>query len=69
MQTLVLNITGMTCAGCVNSITRVLERLPGVARVEVSLQSGQARIDYDPALSLPESFKTAIEEAGYEVSS
>ena len=42
-----IKITGMTCSGCVRSVTRVLERLPGVSRVDVSLEHGNARVRYD----------------------
>lgn len=57
-------VSGMTCGGCVKSVTRALEQaLPG-AKVEVSLEAGTARVDgaHDPAKA-----KAAIEGAGFEV--
>ena len=39
MQTLTLNIGGMTCGGCVKSVTRILESTEGVIKAEVSLKT------------------------------
>lgn len=39
-----LAVTGMTCAGCVNAVTRVLARVPGAAGVRVTLEPGRAEI-------------------------
>ena len=48
MQTTILNINGMTCMGCVNSIKNVVEKISGVNDVDVSLESNQVKIQYDP---------------------
>jgi copper chaperone CopZ len=40
----VLLISGMTCAGCASSVTRVLSRVPGVARATVDLATGRATV-------------------------
>ena len=37
MQTVTLNIGGMSCGGCVKSVTRILEGIDGVGKAEVSL--------------------------------
>jgi len=49
MQTITLNIEGMTCGGCVKSVTRILENTQGVAKAEVSLDNKNAIIEFDPA--------------------
>lgn len=62
-----IRITGMTCSGCVASIIKVLEREPGVAQVDVSLEQGRAHVRFDEArTSLPQ-LRQAIENAGYGV--
>lgn len=38
----VLSITGMTCSGCVNTLTRVLKKVPGVNEAQVDLASARA---------------------------
>ena len=67
MQTVVLKVSGMTCMGCVASVKRVLQGIEGVKAVEVSLEPGQATLQYDSAVANPARFKLAIEEAGYEI--
>lgn len=67
METLTLNIKGMTCSGCVNSVKNVLQALPGVSSVTVSLEQGQAVISHDPTQSYPGRFSQAVEDAGFEI--
>lgn len=67
MQTITIPVEGMTCGGCVRSVTGVLQKISGVKTVSVSLDRKQAQIEYDEAKTNPASFKQAIEDAGYEV--
>ena len=67
MQTITLKIEGMTCQGCVASVTRILRGTPGVSTAEVSLQPGQARVSYDSARVVEAGLRQAIEAAGYDV--
>jgi copper chaperone len=67
MQTVTLGISGMTCGGCVRSVTNVLTALDGVAKAEVSLEKNNAVVDYDPAKVAVEQLKRSVVEAGFEV--
>lgn len=67
METIQLNIEGMTCNGCVSSVKNVLQTIPGVSSVEVSLEQKRATVIFNPAQSNPAQFKTAVEDAGYDV--
>ncbi len=67
METTQLNIEGMTCNGCVNSVTNVLKNIPGVSSVEVSLEQKRATVVFNPALGNPAQFKAAVEDAGFDV--
>jgi copper chaperone len=67
MNEIVLSVTGMTCGGCVNSVQRVLTALPGVERVEVTLQPGQARVVVDAARVDRAALVQAIVDAGFGV--
>lgn len=67
MQHIVLNISGMTCGGCTNSVKRVLSALPGVSTVNVSLEHANAEVEFDPAQSDIETLKHAVETAGFDV--
>ena len=66
MQEIVIGVGGMSCQGCVKNVTGVLQALPGVERVEVSLEAGQAIIAFDPEKVGQEQFKAAIEDAGFD---
>jgi copper chaperone len=66
METTTINIKGMTCMGCVNSVTRVLKATPGVNDAQVTLTPGEARVRYDPARVNTLQLKAAVEDAGYE---
>ena len=67
METITLNVKGMTCMGCVRSVKNVLEPIPGVSNVEVVLETGKVTLAFDPAQSNTDVFKSAIEDAGYDV--
>jgi copper chaperone len=67
MENATLNVTGMTCQGCVASVTRVLKAVPGVSDVVVTLQPGTATVVYDATRTTLPVLKAAIEDAGYDV--
>jgi copper chaperone len=67
METVTLGVQGMTCGGCVASVTRVLRAVPGVEGVEVTLQPGAAKVTFDPARTGVPALKAAVEDAGYDV--
>ena len=67
METIKLAVGGMTCGGCVASVTRVLKAVPGVADVVVTLHPGAATVTFDPACTDAAALSSAIEDAGYDV--
>lgn len=67
MQTEVLKITGMTCGGCVSSVTKALKAVPGVSDAKVSLPTGEATVQFDPGVTSPDRLKSAVLQAGYGV--
>ena len=67
MEKVTLGVAGMTCGGCVRSVTKVLRDLDGVVNSEVSLEEKRAVVQYDPGKLGVDRLKQAIEEAGYEV--
>lgn len=71
MRILKFNITGMTCEGCVTSVRKGLESMDGVTKVEVSLETGSARLEAERSLSvddvqaaIPSAYAVAAETAG-----
>jgi copper chaperone len=67
MQTEHLKVTGMTCGGCISSVTHALEAVTGVGDVAVSLSAGEATVQYDERLTSPDQLKSAVKSAGYGV--
>lgn len=65
METTTIKVSGMTCQGCVRSVTRVLQAVPGVEAVAVSLEKGEAELRYDPARADAPQFRKAVEDAGF----
>ena len=57
-----LAVSGMTCAGCVGAVTRVVARVPGAACVQVTLDPGRAEI---AGSADPDALLTAVRRAGY----
>lgn len=47
MNTIELEVHGMTCGSCVKHVTKALQSVPGVSRVEVDLANGRARVAGD----------------------
>lgn len=66
METVILKVSGMSCGGCVKSVTGVLEALPGVKKADVSLEKGEAVVSFEPGAVTREQMKQAIEDAGFE---
>ena len=67
MQTDTLKVTGMTCGGCVNVVTRALVAVDGVHNVNVSLANKEAIVDFDESMTSTDKLKLALENAGYGV--
>ena len=67
MEKVSFAVEGMTCGGCVASVKRVLEALPGVANVNVTLDPGEASADYDRTRITAEALYDAVRSAGYDV--
>ncbi|GGP25199.1 heavy-metal-associated domain-containing protein [Silvimonas amylolytica] len=67
MQTTTLKINGMSCSGCASTVSRVLKNIEGVQSAAVNLDTASAQVEFDPAMTNLDAFKTAIEDAGYDL--
>ncbi|NBJ12505.1 heavy-metal-associated domain-containing protein [Microvirga arsenatis] len=60
---LLMQVEGMTCQGCVNSVTKAIQRLDPSAKVEVDLEHGRVHVvTRAQALEVAQ----ALDAAGYE---
>ncbi len=67
MASVTVPVEGMTCGGCVASVTRALERLDGVKAARVSLADGAAEVEYDPERVATDRLVQAVRDAGFDV--
>lgn len=65
MESIDVKVEGLHCENCVNRLTGVLSRSPGVESVKVSLKNGTASIVYDPTTASPLGLSGLIEDAGF----
>ncbi len=65
MRSVVLQIRGMHCDGCANSLKALLEREPGVKSPAVAFESGEARVLFDPLKVDEKRLLEVVEQLGY----
>jgi len=65
-EVLEIDIAGMTCAFCIYGVEKNLGKLPGVERVQVSLESRKARIVMEVGAVADETLiRETIRDAGF----
>jgi len=64
VQTLDLQLTGMTCAACSGRIEKTLNALPGV-EARVNLATERARVRFNPGMTAEDDLIAAVQRAGY----
>ena len=57
-------IAGMSCGGCVSSLTRVLKSVPGIE--PLTIEVGKATLRLDDAVTT-DMVKAAVDRAGFEI--
>lgn len=68
VATLELPITGMTCANCVTTVERALNKnVPGILEAIVNFATGKATVKYIPGTVSRADMVAAVEQAGYGV--
>ncbi|MEQ8525220.1 heavy-metal-associated domain-containing protein [Gracilimonas sp.] len=67
MKKATLNISGMGCSGCANSVESALNSLEGVEFVSVQLDQETAEVSFDDSRVQPADLEKAIDEAGYKM--
>ena len=64
-KTVTLAVDNMTCAACPITVRKALEKVPGVAKAKVDLETKTATVTFDPAKTKVEALTRATTEAGY----
>lgn len=66
VHTLVLPVTGMTCANCASTVQRSLKAVAGVSKASVDLAAALVTLDLLPGVS-PADLQRAVRKAGYDL--
>jgi copper chaperone CopZ len=64
-----LKVDGMTCQGCVRSVTNKLAAVTSVSSAVVNLAEGKATIGYDDARATVGDLIAAVEQIGFHAHS
>lgn len=63
----VISVNGMTCQHCKQSVENALSNLKGVNNVEVNLEEGKVKVNYNEDLVTLGDIRKEIEDQGYDV--
>ena len=63
-----LQLKGMSCASCANSVQRAIQQVSGVSNAEVNFAAEQASVEYNERRTSIEEIQSAVANAGYEAS-
>ncbi|WP_221568346.1 copper chaperone CopZ [Alkalihalobacillus sp. TS-13] len=67
MEKTTLNVQGMSCGHCIQSIEGSVGELTGVTAVNVNLDSGTVRVEFNPNEVPLDKIKETIDDQGYDV--
>ncbi|XP_070553751.1 copper-transporting ATPase 2-like isoform X2 [Ptychodera flava] len=62
----IIKIEGMTCQSCVKTIQESLSNMPGVEKIQVSLENKEASIEYSEEVTSPQQLRDKIDDIGFE---
>lgn len=61
-----IEVNGMTCGHCAAAVRQHVEKVPGVAGVEVDLEAGSVAIASEGPLDM-DAVRAAVDDAGYQL--
>lgn len=67
VQTVTLDVAGMTCASCTITVKKALTKVDGVQKAKISYEKREAVVTYDDAKTSVEKLSLASANAGYPV--
>jgi copper chaperone CopZ len=65
-ETETLKITGMSCAGCANKISKTLTQNPAITSADVSVDTGLATVTFTKGKISATEIQQLIEKAGFK---
>ncbi|MDR1885903.1 MAG: copper chaperone CopZ [Synergistaceae bacterium] len=67
MESVTLNVDGMSCEHCVKAVKGAVGALLGVSGVDVSLEKNTVAVTFDPGKVTIGKITSEIEDQGYDV--
>lgn len=67
VQTVTLDVPGMTCSSCPITVKKALTKVDGVQKVKASYEKREAVVTFDDAKTSVEKLSLASADAGYPV--
>ena len=67
LEIVIIDVKGMTCTGCEETITKNVTSLDGINACKVSHIEGKARVEFDSTLTTISKISDAIKKSGYQV--
>lgn len=67
METVTLNVKGMSCGHCVKAVESSVGALKGVEEVKVNLEAGTVDVKFNSGEVSLEQIKETIDDQGYDV--
>ncbi|HEY9570192.1 MAG TPA: copper chaperone CopZ [Metalysinibacillus sp.] len=67
METITLNVQGMSCGHCVNAVETSVGKIDGVSSVKVDLDTAKVEVAFDDAKTSQQAIADEIEDQGYDV--
>jgi copper chaperone CopZ len=68
MKVTTISAPDIVCGGCANAIKKAIGTLPGVAEVEVNIDTKKVTVTHDEAVTPPHTVTMAMERAGFPAS-
>ncbi len=62
-----INVEGMTCEHCVETVTKAVNSIDGISQVSVDLDKKQVTVDFDESRTDMDAISSKIIEVGFEV--
>ena len=62
-----IQVEGMTCGHCVETVTQAVNSLVGISQVSVDLDKKQVSVDFDESRTNENAISSKITEVGFEV--
>ncbi len=67
IQTLHLNVQGMTCSACDNNVENAVYQVPGVINAKADFHTGKAVVKFDKSKTSPKKIIKSIDATSYKV--